>query len=158
MSQKNLEIMIRLKLIINFWRSFKMILINCKISFDLNWSETCITLITATNANLTEKSGTLKIKKILIFFKLYIKMEKTIIKSDDIKIPKQKFHQHKRIVNVNIDQIVVPINLNFFIGYKDTKKNRLLSIFLPKMNAYRKGFDESKFVSFLIKDDKLLEK
>ena len=26
------------------------------------------------------------------------------------------------------------------------------------MNAYRKGFDETKFVSFLIKDDKLLEK
>ena len=26
------------------------------------------------------------------------------------------------------------------------------------MNAHRKGFDETKFVSFLIKDDKLLEK
>ena len=26
------------------------------------------------------------------------------------------------------------------------------------MNAYRKGFDETKSVSFLIKDDKLLEK
>ena len=65
---KNLEIMVPLKLIINFWRSFKMSLINCKNNFDLNWSETCVTLLTAINADLTEKSGTLKIKKNLKFF------------------------------------------------------------------------------------------
>ena len=37
-------------------------------------------------------------------------MEKTIIKFDNIKIPKQKLHQHKRpisIKNVDIDKIVV---------------------------------------------------
>ena len=37
-------------------------------------------------------------------------MEKTITKLDDIKIPKQKFHQHKRpilIKSVDIDKIVV---------------------------------------------------
>ena len=33
-----------------------------------------------------------------------------------------------------------------------------LCIFLPKMSAYRKDFDETKYVSFLIIDDKLLEK
>ena len=38
------------------------------------------------------------------------------------------------------------------------KKNQSLLIFLPKMSAYRKDFDETKYVSFLIKDDKLLEK
>ena len=27
-------------------------------------------------------------------------------------------------------------------------KNRLLCIFLPKMSAYRKGFDETKYMSF----------
>ena len=37
-------------------------------------------------------------------------------------------------------------------------KNRPLCIFLPKMSAYRKDFDETKFMSFLTKDDKLLEK
>ena len=35
---------------------------------------------------------------------------------------------------------------------------RVLSIFLPKMSAYRKYFDKTKYISFLIKDDKLLEK
>ena len=33
-----------------------------------------------------------------------------------------------------------------------------LCIFLPKMGAYRKDFDETKHMSFLIKDDELLEK
>ena len=38
------------------------------------------------------------------------------------------------------------------------KKIRPLCIFLPKITAYRKDFDETKFMSFLIKDDELLEK
>ena len=29
---------------------------------------------------------------------------------------------------------------------------------LPKMTAYRKNFDETKYMSFLLKNDKLLEK
>ena len=32
-----------------------------------------------------------------------------------------------------------------------------LYIFLPKMIAYRKDFDETKYMSFLIKDDELLK-
>ena len=31
-------------------------------------------------------------------------------------------------------------------------------IFLPKMSAYRKDFDETNYMSFLMKDDELLEK
>ena len=37
-------------------------------------------------------------------------------------------------------------------------KNKLSCIFLPKMSAYRRDFDETKQMSFLTKDDKLLEK
>ena len=43
-------------------------------------------------------------------------MEKAVIKFDDIKIPKQKFHQHKRpitIKNVDIDKIVVSNKVPF---------------------------------------------
>ena len=46
----------------------------------------------------------------------------------------------------------------YLIGYKDDKKVRPLWIFLRKMSAYRKDFDETKCMSFLIKDDELLEK
>ena len=46
----------------------------------------------------------------------------------------------------------------YFIGYKNAKKTNPLYKFLPKMNAYRKEFDEIKYMSFLIKDDELLER
>ena len=38
------------------------------------------------------------------------------------------------------------------------KKLYLLCTFLLKMSAYRKEFDETKYMSFLIKGDELLEK
>ena len=38
------------------------------------------------------------------------------------------------------------------------KKIRPLCIFFPKLSEYRKDFDESKCMSFLIKNEKLLEK
>ena len=94
-------------------------------------------------------------------------MKRSIIKFGDIEIKKQKFHQHKKpisIKNIDINKIVVSNKVSFgkkgfkyFIGYKDAKI-RPLCIFLPKMSAYRRDFDETKYMSFLIKDDELLEK
>ena len=37
-------------------------------------------------------------------------------------------------------------------------KNIPLCIFLPKMSAHRRDLDKTKCMSFLIKDEKLLEK
>ena len=53
---------------------------------------------------------------------------------------------------------MVKKGFKYFIGYKDAGKNRPLCIFFPKMSAYRRDFDETKYIPFLIKDDKLLEK
>ena len=94
-------------------------------------------------------------------------MKKRIIEFGAIKIHKQKFHQHKRpisIKNIDINKIVVSNKVSFskkgfkyFIGYKDAKKIKPLCIFLPKMSAYRKDFNETEYISFLIKDDELLK-
>ena len=75
---------------------------------------------------------------------------------------KQKFHQHKRpisIKNVDIEKIVVSNKVRFgkkgfkyFIGYKDAKKLNVYIYF------FQNWVRETKYVSFLIKDDKLLEK
>ena len=101
---------------------------------------------------------------------LYIKIEKLIIKFGDIEIEKQKCHQHKGpipITNIDIKKIRPLISnkvsfgkkvFKYFIGYKDVKRNRPLCIFLPKISAYRRDFDETKYICFLIKDDELLEK
>ena len=48
--------------------------------------------------------------------KVYIKMKKAIIKSGDIEMAKQKFHQHKRpilINNIDINKIVVSNEVSF---------------------------------------------
>ena len=81
-------------------------------------------------------------------------MEKTIIKFGDIEIERQKFHQHKRPISkkyIDINKIVVSNKVSVgkkgfkcFIGYKDAKKNRPLCIFLSKISAYRRDFDETK--------------
>ena len=95
-------------------------------------------------------------------------MEKTIIKLDDIKVPPKKLHQHKRRIslkNLNIDKLAASNKVLFgkkgfkyFIGYEDAKKIRPLCIFLPKMSAHRKNFNETKYVSFLIKDNEIFKK
>ena len=61
--------------------------------------------------------------------------------------------------------MVVPNQVSFgkkefkyFIGYKDAENIKPLCIFLPKMTTCRKDFDETKYISFLIKHDELLEK
>ena len=101
-------------------------------------------------------------------FKTIYKNEKAIIKFGDIEIKKQKLHQHKipiSIKNIDVIKMVVSNKVSFgkekfkyFIGYTDHKQIKPSSIFLPKMSAYRKDFNETKYISFLIKDDKLLEK
>ena len=52
---------------------------------------------------------------------------------------------------------MVKKEFKYFICYKDAKKIKPSCIFLPKMTEYRKDFDETKYIYFLIKDDELLE-
>ena len=49
-------------------------------------------------------------------------------------------------------------DLNTLLVRKMLKKNKPLCIFLPKITAHRKDFDETKYISFLLKDNELLEK
>ena len=89
-------------------------------------------------------------------------MKKIIIKFGDNEIKKQIFHQYKipiSIKNIDTNKIVVSNKVSFgkkdfkyFIGFKDAKI-RPLFIFLPKISAHRRDFDETKYIYFLIKDD-----
>ena len=86
-------------------------------------------------------------------------MNKTIEKFGDTEIEKYKCHQHKSFISINnmdINKLVVSNKVSFskkrfkhFIGYKNSKKVRLLCILLPKMNAYRRDFSETKCMPFL---------
>ena len=51
---KDVEIMVPLKYLSNFWRTPEMPLINCEISLQLKWSKSCILIAgTANNQNQT---------------------------------------------------------------------------------------------------------
>ena len=65
----------------------------------------------------------------------------------------------------NIDRIVISNKVLFgkkgfkhVIDQKDAKTTRPLCVMLPKMSACRRDFDETKYMSFLIKNEELLEK
>ena len=47
---KNVEIMVPLKYLSNFWRTLEMPLINCKVNLILTWSSTCV-VVSTNNAN-----------------------------------------------------------------------------------------------------------
>ena len=90
-------------------------------------------------------------------------MDKKIIKFDDTEIEEYEFHQYKRPIPINdtdINRIVVSSklpcskqNLKYFIGCKDDKEIMPLCIFRPKLSIYRRGFDETKCIYFVIKDN-----
>ena len=49
-STKDIEIMVPLKYLSNFWRTLELPIINCEISLQLIWSEKCF-LVVGTAAN-----------------------------------------------------------------------------------------------------------
>ena len=89
-------------------------------------------------------------------------MGKEIITFSDIEV-----YQHKSSILIDyiiINKIVVSNKVLFgkkgfkyFTGYKDDRKDKPFCIMLPKMSACRRDFDETKYMSFLIKDDELLK-
>ena len=46
MEQKNVEIIVPFKYFSKFWRTLELLLINCKISLILTWSEKCVIVST----------------------------------------------------------------------------------------------------------------
>ena len=92
--------------------------------------------------------------------KAYIKMEK-VIKFGDTELYKQRFHQHKEPISI---EIVVSNKVSFgkkglkyFIGYKYVKKLDLCVYFSQKWVHIEKTLIKLN-MSFLIKDSELLEK
>ena len=82
-------------------------------------------------------------------------MEKKNMKFGNIEIQKQKHKGPISIKTIEINKIVVSNRFSFgkkrfkyIISYKDSKKVKPLCIFLPKISAYRKDFDETKYIPF----------
>ena len=87
---KDVEIMVPLKYLSNFWRTVEMLLINCEISFQLKWSKNCI-IVTVTAANQNPRFQ-------IDDTELYVPVI-TLSTQDNVKLLKQLESVFKRIIN-----------------------------------------------------------
>ena len=53
--KKNLDVVVPLKYLSNFWRSLDIPLINCEVSLILTWSENCVLTTVAHNCHDNNK-------------------------------------------------------------------------------------------------------
>ena len=89
-NEKDVEIMIPLKCLSNFWRTLEMPLINCEVNLILTWSSTCVITISSTVAGTFEITDT----------KLYIPVV-TLSKKENAKLLQQLKSGFKRVINWN---------------------------------------------------------
>ena len=88
-NEKDVEIMVPLKYLSNFWRTFEMPLINCEYNLILTWSSTCV--ITDSNG-----AGTFAITHT----KLYVPVV-TLSTQENTKLLQQLKSGFKRVINWN---------------------------------------------------------
>ena len=88
-NEKDVEIMVPLKYLSNFWRTLEMPLINCEVNLILTWSSTCV--ITSSNGD-----GTFAITDT----KLYVPVV-TLSTQENTKFHQQLKSGFKRVINWN---------------------------------------------------------
>ena len=93
-------------------------------------------------------------------------MSEKALRFNNISLSKKKSKEPIDFLSVNVDQIVVSDKFKhnnegfkYFIGYQEGEIVKPLCIILPQMSGYIKYFENgSKNMSFLIKDDEVLDK
>ena len=86
-NEKDIEIMVPLKYLSNFWRTLEMPLINCEVNLILTWSSTCV----ITNSN---GIGTFKITDTTLYVPVV-----TLSTQENIKLLQQLKSGFKRVIN-----------------------------------------------------------
>ena len=89
---KNVEIMVPLKYLSNFWRTLEMPLINCEVNLILTWSSTCV-IVSASNANQCANFA-------ITDTKLYVPAV-TLSTQENAKLLQQLKSGFKRVINWN---------------------------------------------------------
>ena len=89
---KDVEIIVPLKYLSNFWRTLEMPLINCKVNLILTWSSTCVLIAT----NIPNQNATFGITDT----KLYVPLV-TLSTQENAKFLQQLKSGFKRVINWN---------------------------------------------------------
>ena len=162
----NVEIMVPLKYLSNFWRTLEMPLINCEVNLILTWSANCVIVST----NVANQGATFTITET----KLYIPVV-TLSTQDHAKLLTQLKSGFKRTINwnkylskpellaqnPNLNHLVEPsfqgINRLFVLAFEnDTYKTSSKRYNLPNVEIkdYNIMIDGKNFFDQPIKNDK----
>ena len=137
---KDVEIMVPLKYLSNFWRTLEMPLINCEVNLILTWSSTCV----ITNST---SAGTFKI----VDAKLYVPVV-TLSTQENAKLLQQLKSGFKKVINwnkylskselleqnINLNHLVEPsfqgINRFFVLAFEnDDDRTSRSNYYLPNV-------------------------
>ena len=163
-NEKDIEIMVPLKYLSNFWRTLEMPLINCEVNLILTWSSTCV--ITDSNgAGIFEITDT----------KLYVPVV-TLSTQENAKLRQQLKSGFKRVINwnkyfskpesfrrnPNLNYLHEPsfqgINRLFVLAFEgDTKRTSHSGYYLPNVEIkdYNIMINGEKFFDQPIKNNKV---
>ena len=126
---KDVEIIMPLKYLSNFWRTLEMPLINCEVNLELTWSSDCV---------ITNSSGEGKFQ--ITETKLYVPVV-TLSTQDNAKLLQQLKSGFKRTINWN----------EYESRVKTFAQNRYLNYLI---NPRFQGINRLFLLSFEIKDDR----
>ena len=120
-NEKNVEIMVPLKYLSNFWRTLEMFLINCEVNLILTWSSTCF---------ITNSTGVGTFK--ITHTKLYVPVV-TLSTQDNFKLLQQLKSGFKRVISWNKclskpELLAQNPNLNILVEPSFQGVNRLFSL------------------------------
>ena len=116
---KDVEIILPLKYLSNFWRTFEMPLINCEVNLILTWSSTCVLIAT----NIPNENATFAIT----YTKVYVPVV-TLSTQENIKFLQRLKSGFKRIINwnkylPNLNHLVEPsfqgVNRLFVLAFEN---------------------------------------
>ena len=126
---KDVEIIVPLKYLSNFWRTLEMPLINCEVNLELTWSSDCV---------ITNSSGEGKFQ--ITETKLYV-LVVTLSTQDNAKLLQQLKSGFKRTINWN----------EYESRVKSFAQNRYLNYLI---NPSFQGINRLFVLSFETKDDR----
>ena len=144
---KDVEIMVPLKYLSNFWRTLEMPLINCEVNLNLTWSSTCVLIATGIqNQNVTFA---------ITVTKLYVSVV-TLSTQENTKFLQQLKSGFKRVINWNKylskpELLAQNPNLNHLVEPSFQGVNRLFVLAFENDND-RTSDDEYYLPTVEIKD------
>ena len=163
----NVEIMVPLKYLSNFWRTLEMPLINCEVELILNWSANCVIIYT----NVNNQVPTFTITET----NLYVPVV-TLSTQDNAKLLPQLKSGFKRTIswnkylpkpellaqNTNLNHLIEPrfqvVNILFVLAFEDDAQrtsNKRFCILNIEIKDYNVMIDGKNIFDQPIKDNKV---